>query len=113
MFRIRLKQLREERGYSQFAFAKKLGVAQSTVGNWESGIREPSFETIQKISEALNTTPSHLVGWDNDLSSETKKDNSEIASLVIRLRTDRLFLEAVKKIDKLEPVKIKSLLALL
>ena len=67
MFRIRLKQLREERGYSQFAFAKKLGVAQSTVGNWESGIREPSFETIQKISEALNTTPSHLMGWDTGL----------------------------------------------
>lgn len=82
-----------------------------SVGNWESGIREPSFEIITKNSEILHTTPSHLMGWDKEPTPDMKKDNSEIASLVIRLRTDKLFWEAVKKIDELDSKRMQSLLA--
>ena len=38
MFQVRLKELRERAGFSQAVLAKKVGVAQSTVGMWESGI---------------------------------------------------------------------------
>lgn len=40
MFQVRLKKLREDRGYSQYTFAKKIGVAQSTVGGWESPVSQ-------------------------------------------------------------------------
>ena len=51
MFQTRLRELRELSGYkSQQAFADAFGVAQSTVGGWESGKREPNYETTLRLS---------------------------------------------------------------
>lgn len=61
-FQIRLKELRENGKMSQYAFAKKFGVAQSTVGGWEAGVREPNFETMQRIAEFFNVTVDYLLG---------------------------------------------------
>ena len=113
LFSSNLRIYRKKANLTQIELANILHVAQSTVGNWESGIREPSFEIITKISEILHTTPSHLMGWDKAPTPDVKKDNSEIASLIIRLRTDKLFLEAVKKIDELDSKRMQSLLAFL
>ena len=55
MFKTRLRELREANGYkSQQAFADAFGVAQSTVGNWEAGKREPSYETIARLARFFN-----------------------------------------------------------
>ena len=54
MFQIRLKKLREDMGISQYEFARRLEVAQSTVGGWESGKREPNFTTMQTIADFFN-----------------------------------------------------------
>lgn len=62
IFRIRLKQLREKAGYSQYSFADAFGVAQSTVGNWEAGKREPNFETMQKLASFFDVSVDYLLG---------------------------------------------------
>lgn len=62
MFSIKLKELRENADLSQYALADKLGVAQSTVGGWESGAREPNFDMIKKIAGFFNTTTDSLLG---------------------------------------------------
>lgn len=63
MFSIRLKRLREEAGFSsQSAFAKKIGVAQSTVGNWEAGTREPNFDTLIMLADFFGCTTDYLLG---------------------------------------------------
>ena len=69
MFQIRLKELREKAGYSQYSFADSLGVAQSTVGNWEAGKREPNFETTQRIADFFNVTTDYLFGRENSPNS--------------------------------------------
>lgn len=46
IFSERLKNLRQEKNYSQKTVAKKLGVAVSTYANWEQGRREPSIYDI-------------------------------------------------------------------
>ncbi len=54
MFEKRLRALREEQGFqSQQALANALGVAQSTVANWECGRREPNYETTKRLEEFL------------------------------------------------------------
>lgn len=65
MFRIRLKELREKAGYSQYSFADKFGVAQSTVGSWESGKREPNFETMQRLADFFGVSVDYLLGRDS------------------------------------------------
>lgn len=62
MFRIMLKELREQKKLSQYKLADALGVAQSTVGMWESGKREPDFDTIKKLAEFFGVSIDHILG---------------------------------------------------
>jgi transcriptional regulator with XRE-family HTH domain len=62
MFRIRLKTIRENADLSQAALAAKLGVKQSTVGGWESGNREPNFDTLLKIADLFGVSVDYLLG---------------------------------------------------
>lgn len=63
MFPIRLKELREGSGYrSQQSFADAFGVAQSTVGNWEAGKREPNYETTVRLADFFGVSVDYLIG---------------------------------------------------
>lgn len=110
----RIRERRKALKISVDDLALSLGKDRSTIYRYENGdIENLPIGVLEPIAKALDTTPAHLMGWDKAPTPDVKKGNSEIASLVIRLRTDMLFLDAVKKIDKLDPEKIKSLLALL
>lgn len=63
MFPSILKKLRKESGYkSQQAFADAFGVAQSTVGMWEVGKREPNHETTIRLAKFFNVSTDYLLG---------------------------------------------------
>lgn len=65
---IKLKILRESAGYkSQQAFADAFGVAQSTVGGWESGKREPDHETTARLADFFQVPVDFLIS-DNNVS---------------------------------------------
>lgn len=72
MFRVRLKELRESAGMSQFNFAKAFGVAQSTVGGWESGAREPKLDTMQKLAEFFHVTTDYLLSGEDASPSKER-----------------------------------------
>ena len=40
------KALRQSSGYTQQEFADKIGISRSTIGMYETGAREPDFETL-------------------------------------------------------------------
>lgn len=66
MFQTRLRELREAAGYkSQQAFANAFGVAQSTVGGWESGKREPNYETTVRLSRFFGVPVGYLLGTES------------------------------------------------
>ncbi|MCL2220973.1 MAG: helix-turn-helix domain-containing protein [Oscillospiraceae bacterium] len=71
LFQKRLKECREDAKLSQASLAKKLGMRSGVVGNWESGIREPSLSLIEHIAHILEVSPSYLVGW--ELQHEPQK----------------------------------------
>ena len=63
VFRDRLKEKRLEAGMTQTELAEKAGVSARTIQNYEMGTRKPrNLEVIQKIAEALQTTPDYLLG---------------------------------------------------
>ena len=62
MFQMRIKELREKAGYkSQQSFADAFGVAQSTVGGWESGAREPNFATLYRLADFFHVPAGYLI----------------------------------------------------
>jgi transcriptional regulator with XRE-family HTH domain len=55
-----IRELREERGISQEAFALKSGIDRSHYGGMERGERNPSLTSIIKIANALDVRPSDI-----------------------------------------------------
>ena len=53
-FAKNLKYIRKKRNIDQQVMAEDLGVAQSTLSCWESGIRTPDLDMIVKITNYLN-----------------------------------------------------------
>jgi DNA-binding XRE family transcriptional regulator len=51
MTKISLEAARVNAGFTQREFAKELGVAHTTVVNWEKGNTEPNMSQLRKISE--------------------------------------------------------------
>lgn len=45
---------------TQGDIAARLGVAQSTVGRWEAGLKEPDLETIQRIAALFGWRPEYV-----------------------------------------------------
>ena len=52
---------RKRLGITQGELAEKLGVAQSSVGNWENGIRKPDVFMLKRIAEVLGCTTDDLL----------------------------------------------------
>ena len=49
-----LRRLRREKGISMKELGKKIGVAESTISQYETGTPEPDFETLLKLGESFN-----------------------------------------------------------
>ena len=56
------KELRKKNGYkTQSSLAKELNVEQSTIANWETGLRKPRIDMLSKIAEALNVSTDEVL----------------------------------------------------
>lgn len=68
-FKNVFKSLRIKSGLTQQQMADKLGLSRSTIGMYENGEREPSFEILETIADLFNVDMNYLIG---------KKDYSQI-----------------------------------
>ena len=61
-FSENLKSIRSDAGMTQKALGERIGVTSVTIGNWERGVRQPSFELLPKLADALETSVDALLG---------------------------------------------------
>lgn len=66
--RIRATRLRM--GLSQAELASRSGLTPAAISQLENGQREPSFSTLVRLSEALETSPNDLMGAEEKLDPE-------------------------------------------
>lgn len=60
-FNKNLQNLRLKRGLSQQDLANAIGVTRSSVANYESGNRRPSFENLIKFADYFDVTCDELI----------------------------------------------------
>lgn len=65
MLNKNIKTLRQAKGLSQEELAIKLNVVRQTISKWEKGLSVPDAEMLIKLSDALDTTVSALLGEPN------------------------------------------------
>ena len=59
------RKLRTSSNLTQSAIAAKIGISRSTIGMYETGAREPDFETLEKIADYFNVDIDFLLGRTN------------------------------------------------
>lgn len=62
-FKIRLKELRKEKGVSQLEIAKLLNMSKMAVSHWEKGNSEPSIEQLKLLAQYFDVSVDYLIGF--------------------------------------------------
>lgn len=61
---LRIKKLREQRGLTQTALARRINKSKSAVASYESGRQMPPLEVIISIASTLGVSLDYLAGFD-------------------------------------------------
>ena len=61
-----LRQLRSEKNISTYKLADILHVSRSSISNYETGIRTPSYELLVEIANFFNVSIDYLLGRTSD-----------------------------------------------
>ena len=75
----RIKELRQKNNLTLVELGKKVGLANNTLSQYETGKREPKLETWQKLASFFHVSVPYLQGFininiPNDLKFESKQD---------------------------------------
>lgn len=103
----RIKNRRIELNMTQDELAKKIGyTSKSTIARIESGSNQLKQNKILDFAEALNTTPSYLIGWNEKeriiVETQSKPTNEQALVLyLLSLLNNEGYNEAVKRIEEL------------
>jgi len=62
----RLKELRKQKDLTQTEFAKQIGAGQSTVANWENGVRDIDSDKLSMLADYFDVTVDCLLGRSNN-----------------------------------------------
>lgn len=88
----RLIQIRESLGINKAEAARRLNMSAMGYGRYESGEREPSFQTVSYIADTFGTTTEFLYGNTTDSSRKTITisidDNPELFQLFETIKND-------------------------
>ncbi|WJE54293.1 helix-turn-helix transcriptional regulator [Bacillus cereus] len=83
----RIRSLRKEQKLKQDELGKEIGVNGASVSKFETGLKSPSRETLQRIADYFNVTVDYLLG---------RSDNPQLDEML-----DRKYKELKLRIDQL------------
>lgn len=66
---LRLRELRKKCGITMKELGATIGVAESTISQYETGKRQPDYETLLKLGEYFGVSTDYLLG--NSAPTET------------------------------------------
>ena len=84
-FSQRLKQLRNDKHWTQAQVAKRIGVTASMVSSYETDIRLPSYEVMIRIADIFGVTVDYLLGREDTRYLDISQLDNEEAALVCSL----------------------------
>ena len=114
----RLYEAMSRKGKKAVDLTKDLKIQKSAVSQYLSGkSQKMDSERLYKIATYLDVSEPWLLGYDVPMErtkmEEIKQKNDTLADIVIRLRTDSLFMDAVESLYEMDSDKLASLLAFL
>ncbi len=97
VFYMKIKELRQKINLSQNEMARRLGMPQTTLFNYEAGKNEPSIETLIKLADFFNVSIDELVGRE-----------SETINLKFLSDNEAYLIKKILKMNQLELAKTRA-----
>lgn len=93
---------------------RDLRIPKSAVSQYLSGkSQNMDSKRLYAICNYLDVSIPWMMGFDVPMKTKTEKENDIISDVVVRMRTDEVFLSVVKTLNEMDSTKLSSLLALL
>lgn len=92
-------------GKERSVIAEDLGLPYSTLTDWVNGNKYPRINNIEKLAVYFGVSKSELI---EDFEA-IKKDNDRLVAIIVKLRTNKDFLDVVEKLSSLDKAKLENL----
>lgn len=87
-FGTRIRSAREQAGMTRDDLAKRLNIQYSALSKYESSAREPDFETLVQIANALRVSTDYILGCTEDqMRLKRKGFDADAESLLLKYQT--------------------------
>lgn len=109
------KKLRAQSGLTQQEMADKLNISRSSIGMYENGEREPSFELLETIADYFNVDMNYLLGK-KELSENIpqgyylNEDARDMAQFMFENPEYKVLFDASRRIKKEDIDFVKQML---
>ncbi|MDE6660508.1 MAG: helix-turn-helix domain-containing protein, partial [Anaeroplasmataceae bacterium] len=97
-FKEKIKKLRIDKGLSQEALASELLTSRSTIAKWESGIRIPTRQSLELISQFFNVPIEELLDENEFQKIDSMEEGCE--------NTDTFQTEKSQRLKTIDIIKI-------
>jgi transcriptional regulator with XRE-family HTH domain len=91
LYAIRLADLRNKKGFTQQQLAEETNLTRGRLNNYEQGVREPDFKTLETLADFFNVSTDYLLGISNIQNEE------ELRKMVIKKLTEANLTENQQK----------------
>lgn len=96
----KIQQRRKELGMTQLELAQKLRYKdRSTIAKIEKGIIDITQSKVVEFADALDTTPSYIMGWEDEVDRTLTDDLADVFGNLVQ---DEQLSECVIKLSKLD-----------
>ena len=107
----KIKARRLQLGWTQRDLAEKMGYKNhSVIARTEAGTVDIPQSKLNKFAEVLNVSHAYLLGL---ITEEDNNKNDVIAQMVVKMRKDPEFLEAVSNMAELSAAEFENMKGLL
>lgn len=113
IFATNLKKHMALRNITRKDLCTALGFSYYTVSDWCNGKKYPRMDKVEILADYFGILKSDLIEEKTEEHREMQKNNDILSNIIVRLRTDEDFFEAVEALYELDPEKLLGLSALL
>ena len=101
---LRLKKIRQARGFTQRSLAKRINKSVSAISSYESNMQMPPLDVLMSLAAVFDVSLDYLVGYSNDPSYSTKSLTGRQKEVLSLLYAE--FSNPTEVIDTLSPNQV-------
>lgn len=106
VFAKNLKRYMDAAGKNQKEMAVIAGVSEPTFSDWINAKKYPRIDKIERLAAYFGILKSDLI--EDKMTEIADKKNDAIADIIVRMRTDEVFLSVVKELYNLDAKKLEG-----